>query len=180
MSWQRHFLALLPDEGARAALAAVPLPADATRTDPADLHLTLAFLGTLDASAVRRACDAADAVAVASAAPLVELDRIEHWPRARALCATRSGDRDPLGEIAAQLAAALAARGFATGSRPFRSHVTLARWRGPLLEAALALPALHWQPADIVLMASRGDERRPRYDILHRTPFARVFSPRHH
>lgn len=179
MSWQRHFLALRPDEAARAKLVDVELPLEARPTHPADLHLTLAFLGTLDQATSSRAAAAASEVAVAWPPPTPTLDRLEHWRRSRVLCVVGTDAAGPLIDLAHALSTALAARGLPTQSRPFRPHLTLARLPARAVAATgpLATP-IAWRASEILLMASRADDAlRPRYDILHRASFTAIFSP---
>ncbi len=173
MSWQRHFLALRPDQAARARLAALSLPVQARRTHPADLHVTLAFLGTLDVSAFGVVTEVADGFAHTRAPPLVRLDRLEYWPRSRVLCAVGSAEQDSLVEDVATLTAALLARGLSVETRPFRPHVTLARLKaGEPVEPVPWSPAVTWSAPELVLMASRESDREgPRYEALHRTRF---------
>jgi 2'-5' RNA ligase len=168
---QRHFLAVRPDGPALQALTAIDLPHDARRVHPDDLHLTLAFLGSLDAAGEARALRAA-ATALPAELPAIVLGTVEHWARARVLCAAGgAGAHDLLAPVAARLAAALAVHGFEPPDKPFRSHVTLARVprRAQTPAAALAVP-IQWRAGEILLLASRASPARPRYLIRGRLP----------
>jgi RNA 2',3'-cyclic 3'-phosphodiesterase len=174
---QRFFLALQPDASARAALAAVPVPTAARRVDPADLHLTLAFLGTLQPATEAKALEAARvaiaAVGTGGAVLRVQLATVEHWAGARSLCAVARGGDEPVAALAARLAAELLTRGFPAAERPFRAHVTLARHLpSSLPSAAGAVPLsldVSWEASEVVLMASR-QGMRPRYTTLASLP----------
>jgi 2'-5' RNA ligase len=168
---QRHFLAVRPDGPALQALMAIDLPQDARRVHPDDLHLTLAFLGSLDEAGEARALRAA-ATALPADLPAIVLGSVEHWVRARVLCAAGgTGEHDLLAPVAARLAAALAANGFEPPDKPFRSHVTLARVprRAQTPARALTEP-IQWRAGEIVLLASRVSPVRPRYLIRGRLP----------
>lgn len=171
---QRHFLAVRPDGPALQALAAIDLPPDARRVHPDDLHLTLAFLGSLDEAGEARALRAA-ATALPADLPAIVLGSVEHWVRARVLCAAGgTGVHDLLAPVAARLAAALAAHGFEPPDKPFRSHVTLARVprRAQTPARALAVP-IQWRAGEILLLASRASPVRPRYLTRGRLPLPR-------
>jgi 2'-5' RNA ligase len=125
VSVRRLFFALCPDDAARRLLTALPAPEGARAVHPADLHLTLRFLGSLDATGEARALAAAEACRGAPVSPVV--DQLEVWAGSRVLCATFAGEADPVGPLAQRLEHELCARGFAAPDWPFRSHVTLAR-----------------------------------------------------
>ena len=122
----RLFFAVPLTPGARDALVErlrSELPPGARAVHPDDLHLTLAFLGSVPEDALPRL----EAIAAGVDAPpsTVTLDRLEHWPGGL-LCAT--GEASPeLLRLHAELNAGLAAAGFRTEQRSFRAHVTLAR-----------------------------------------------------
>ncbi|VWB37458.1 2'-5' RNA ligase [Burkholderia latens] len=90
----RAFVALMPDTASRDTLRALPITRGARRTPPAQLHVTLAFIG-----AERARCDALatrlPALAAAHALPSQPVERIEWWPslpRARLIVAELAAD----------------------------------------------------------------------------------------
>lgn len=126
--WQRCFIALSPCEPARERLASLAVDARARRVAAADLHLTLAFLGGL--SDVQR--NELAEVLPALACPLPELvfTGLEIWPnlaRARVQVATFILPK-ALDELVQRLNSMLVDMGLPVDSRPFRPHVTLARF----------------------------------------------------
>ncbi len=187
---KRLFVAVPLEEGARAAVAALMarLGAEAGRPTsgwggrgPADptptglprlrwvasdkLHLTLRFLGpTPDESlpAVAAAvAEAAQGVAPFRAA-LEGAGAYPHPVRPRVLWIGVGEGRVALGDLAARLDRALAARGWPLPDRPFSAHLTLARSDGiagagrvvgPLEEAASSLDA-SWTVDRLVLFES--------------------------
>ena len=125
----RLFFALWPDAGARARLA--PLAAglaDAASGKPVPIekvHLTLAFLGEVDAERIAAAVDAARGVRLAPFA--FALDRVGSFRGARVAWAGCAAVPAPLAALAAGLAARLVAAGFTLEDRPYAPHATLAR-----------------------------------------------------
>jgi 2'-5' RNA ligase len=168
--WQRHFIALMPDAAARDALAAIPVPEGARRPQPDDLHMTLAFLGTLSEDGQAAAIAAAQAAMPAEGLPGVRLDRLESWSEARAFCATVAAPSEALTRLAERLAVCLADRGLPTDGRRFRPHVTLARLgRGAVIaDADLATP-IAWTPRSLALLASSTvPQPGPRYRVVQK------------
>lgn len=158
----RHFFALWPPPGAQPALAA--LAAELARrcggrAVPVDkIHLTLAFLGEIDAGGVARAREIAGGVV----APALDLrfDRVGSFAGARvAWTGMSEPDRDAAG-LATELAARLRDAGFAIDRRPTVLHATLARRVAqPIPEAPIA--ALAWTADRFALVES--DLRTGRY-----------------
>lgn len=125
----RAFVALIPDAASRDALHALPVTRGARRTLPAQLHMTLAFIGAIE----RERCDALaahlPALAAAHALPLLPVERIAWWPslpRARLIVAELAADPACIA-LNTGLSALLRELGVPADRRPFRPHVTLAR-----------------------------------------------------
>ncbi|MGN0076741.1 MAG: RNA 2',3'-cyclic phosphodiesterase [Parafannyhessea sp.] len=143
---RRLFIAVLPDDAARAELlraqrAILPHLAKGKPTAAANLHLTLAFLGELDAegeaSALAAMHDAARKFADGGGAPFrIWLGDLGCFGKRRGGIvwqgvagvpdAEREGRRQLLG-LQADLAAALAAHGIALEAGAYTPHLTLAR-----------------------------------------------------
>jgi 2'-5' RNA ligase len=135
----RLFLGLWPQAEVHAALvahaAAWAWPATARRTRPERLHVTLHFLGDVEAGRVPRL--RTDLQVEWEGGDLV-LDRAAVWPGGIAVLeATRIAP--PLMDLHSRLAQALRALDLPVESRPWRPHVTLAR------KAFGAHPPLHAQ-----------------------------------
>jgi len=151
----RTFFALVPDAAVRAALgerARVLALAIGGRAVPGvNVHVTLAFVGDVDA--VQAAALRAMLAALPRRPFTLMLDRIGEWPRAGVAWLAPSAVPAPLVALHAQLAAALAASGFAVEARPFRPHVTLVRRLARPLADTAAEP-LEWRVTRVALMVS--------------------------
>jgi 2'-5' RNA ligase len=136
---------------------------------PANLHLTLAFLGSVPDSRI-----AACRSAVASLAPLdatLRLDRLGFWGRAGILWLGPSQPVEALTDYVGRLRDALRGAGFPVETRPFKVHVTLAR---KCRQVPLRHPvdAIDWPLWRIDLIASRLDPKGARYRSLCHWPDA--------
>lgn len=167
---QRLFFALWPDADVRAALAAVARGCGHGRERilvPANLHLTLAFVGNVTAD--QRACMEAAAATVNGRSFAVTLDQLGFWPRPRVLWAGVEAVPAALEELVADLNSALAICGYQPETRPFRAHVTLARKvsRPP---RQIAIAPIRWTVRDFCLAQSVSGERGSEYRVLGRWP----------
>lgn len=167
----RLFFALLPPEDVRQALVAVQadvLPGRARAIPPANLHLTLAFLGEVD----EPARTALRQQAPASLAPFsFALSELGLWRRSGIAWLGPAAPVAALTGLAGRLAAAGEAVGIPAECRDFRAHVTLAR-RCPRLPARGPVPAIHWPVHDYALMASTATAGGVLYTPLQRWPLA--------
>jgi 2'-5' RNA ligase len=153
---QRLFFAIWPDAPARKALAqlAVEVARDgqgrAMRSD--NLHITLAFLGSI-ASARLAQLEVIGARAAAKVAPFtLSLDRLGGGSYAISWLAPDRMSM-PLRALHDALASSLREQDFALERRMFRPHVTLAR---DCLRASRrgTLPAIGWRVDRLALVAS--------------------------
>jgi 2'-5' RNA ligase len=136
-SRQRCFIALIPDARTLDALDAARTPWRRQRIDGVrwiardHLHLTLRFIGALTGAqshALRR-----DWGGLAPVLPLAAVNRIAFWPnprRPRVLVLEL--DKEPaLAALLERIDALLSVAGLPTQTRPFRPHLTLARFSDP-------------------------------------------------
>jgi 2'-5' RNA ligase len=169
----RLFFALWPEPGLRAALAAIAADLRSAcggrAPPPANLHLTLAFIGSVAESRLPALKDIAASLVVP---PFdLSLDRIGCWRAQRLLWAAPRQCPPELSALAQALRDGLRARGFAVERRAFKPHVTLLR------DIATQPPqsdchALHWRARSIVLACSEPAPRGVRYRIVGEWPFA--------
>lgn len=179
---QRLFFAIWPPAALRPPLTALvrdTLAGQRARLVPVEnLHITLAFLGTVEAA--RRDCYEQAADRVSAAAFTIDLDRLGYWSRKRLLWV--GAECDALQALVTDLQVALLACGYPPVSRPFHIHLTLARHvpRNPLRgntgrtpslssgEKAQPIEPLPWPVLEFTLVASETRPDGPRYTLLRR------------
>lgn len=139
--FKRLFFALPVAQAQRQALAqwrrglglrqGKPVPAD-------NFHVTLLFLGDVDTAQVPAICASVDRLVRPGAVVRLPLDRLQAWPRAKALVLAPQQAPAALLQLVYALQQALLAQGVVPG-REYRPHLTLARdFTGPPPEAATA------------------------------------------
>jgi 2'-5' RNA ligase len=169
---QRLFFALWPDADTRAALHALqrePGPASGRPVHPEDIHQTLVFLGQVEAG--RLPCVLAAADQVRASAVTLELTRLGYWRGPRVAWAAPAETPPDLLDLVDQLWGGLAVCGFDRETRPFQSHVTLARKARSFPTATLERP-IPWKVRDFVLVTSLSVPEPPRYQVLQRWPLS--------
>lgn len=160
----RLFLALLPDEVARAALAvhadAWHWPSDAARYAPADWHVTLHFLGPVP----RQRIDELRAALTVPVAPFeLRFGEARLWPHGLAVLLPMAIPAGML-QLHSQLGRALRHLGLRIDERPYRPHVTLARHAAQAGPPA-QWPAFGWPVQGYALVESTGQAEQ-RYRVL--------------
>jgi 2'-5' RNA ligase len=169
----RVFFALVPDHAVQAALGMLARDL-ATRTRgraaaDANIHLTLAFIGSVTASAIGRL------KAILATLPQREftlaLDSVGMWKHAEVAWVGPATAPEALYTLHAVLSAALGDAGFAIETRPFRPHMTLAR-RCRRSLAAFSCAPIDWRVTGVSLMQSTPAEGGVRYRELARSDFA--------
>jgi 2'-5' RNA ligase len=146
----RAFVAILLTEQIRERLAAEaerlqPLARDIAWVARDNLHLTLKFLGGVEAGRLDRVAIVLAEAAAGLAAFDLEVRDLGAFPsatRPRVLWAGIGAGATQAAALAVRLDTALGPLGFASESRPFSAHVTLARVRVPRPNPPLAA-ALH-------------------------------------
>ncbi|MEW6646007.1 MAG: RNA 2',3'-cyclic phosphodiesterase [Pseudomonadota bacterium] len=132
-----------------------------------NLHITLAFLGTIDAD--KRLCmeKAADAIHL----PPFELalDCAGFWPRPQVVWLGCREVPPPLQTLAARLNGAMAACGLTPENRPYSPHLTVQRKarQGP---RQLDINTVHWAVGDFVLVQSLTLPEGAQYQVVRRWP----------
>lgn len=169
---QRLFFALWPDPAVRAALAALSARVKLRQgrwVRPENLHVTLVFLGAVDAR--QRACIEAAADAVRGQAVSIALDRAGWWRRPQVLWAGSSATPEPLLDLARQLQAGCEGCGFPREARAFQVHATLARkvFAEP---PAFDFEPIPWRVAEFALVDSTLTPVGSEYHVLRTWPLA--------
>jgi RNA 2',3'-cyclic 3'-phosphodiesterase len=102
---------------------------------PESVHLTLKFLGEIPANTIDSIAEAIEAT-VRDRSPLTFFTKgLGVFPgikRPRVLWIGISGDVKPLSDIQANLQTYMEQKGFAKDNRPFKSHLTLGRFKGSI------------------------------------------------
>lgn len=170
---RRLFFASWPDSTTRDAVhhatrAAVGL-SGGRPVATTNLHLTLAFLGSVGADRHEAVCAVAGGIAL----PGFEIvfDQVEVWPRPRVVVATASDPPVAAATLAARLWAGLAPLRFEPDLRPYRPHLTLAR-KVSRPKAALIMKPVPWPVRELALVETVTDPAGPRYTVLERWPLA--------
>lgn len=134
----RAFVAIELSDAAKRALSALIQSLRERRIDglrlvrPEGIHLTLKFLGNIEASRVPRIADALAAASARHAPFHLTLTAPGFFPsadRARVLWIGVGGDMEPLLDLQRDVDGTLAALGFAAEKRPYNPHLTIARMR---------------------------------------------------
>jgi 2'-5' RNA ligase len=166
---ERLFFALWPPESQREVLAQAceGLPGVPGRwTRPPDLHLTLVFVGAVDAHLFGCVAAAGDDIALEPFE--LRLERICGWSKQALWVAEIAKAPSALLHLVSQLQQNLLVCGLEPEKRPYRPHLTLARKAPPIMPTPLNLPShLHWRVNDFVLVASR-PRQGASYQVLRR------------
>ena len=144
----------------------------------ANIHLTLAFLGSVPVERLelalacgRGVTDRRDAGATLATGESLALRITEarYWPRSHIVWVGPKETPMPLATLAAALERELIAAGFEIDSRGFVAHVTLLR-DVPRLRGLPALPDSEWPITEFVLVRSETAAAGSVYTILERFP----------
>lgn len=169
----RLFFALWPDDATRQALTGLnqAISAKGFRwVQPHNLHVTLVFLGHVDADAELSIKQAAADIAAQSFE--LTFDSLSYWSKPNILCLTC---RQPVPNEAARLSAALATAasdcGLQTDTRPYAPHITLARHANYLPNAKI--DPIVWRAEAFCLVESSSGPDGVCYKVMQQWPFTR-------
>jgi len=136
----------------------------------ANLHVTLAFLGSVPE---RRLTELAEIARGAAPGGGLELacDHLEYWRAAQLLCALPTEAPAPIMALARRLQDVLAATGFAPDLKPFRPHVTVVRkvLRFGRIEQ---LDSVVWRFTELALIESRTLAAGALYSVVESYPLS--------
>lgn len=143
--------------------------AGARRIKPANLHLTLAFLGATPGERLLCLQEALQALTVPSLT--LKLDCLGYWPRPRILWLGTSRTPPALTALVADLEQRLKDCGFSLERRPFRPHITLARrFSGPVPVVQPPHEFLSWHIDKVTLVESLNKADGVHYQVLGHWP----------
>lgn len=163
----RVFFALCPDATTAARIGAVAdsLALGGRRVKHERLHLTLAFLGSVDSATVTELCQSA--AAVRSAPFTLQLDQIGYFARPRIVWLGATRVPVALTQLAGHVVTLTTAAG--ADNPPFRAHVSLARDVGrPQTHVCFA--AIPWPVRAFCLLESGRNGTAGEYSCLGRWP----------
>ncbi|MDP8984928.1 MAG: RNA 2',3'-cyclic phosphodiesterase [Pseudomonadota bacterium] len=167
----RLFFAVLPDSTTRgylsAAATALSLKSNARLVPRSNLHMTLAFVGTVAAATlpILREIGAAQR----AAGCVVHIDAYEYWPQAEVIVSVARTAPDALEQLSRRLYRDLAIHRWAPDAKRWRPHITLAR----NVSQAAVLPALapfDWRVRDFCLMSSDTSGAQSAYTVVDTWP----------
>jgi 2'-5' RNA ligase len=151
---KRLFLALRPDHEASLAIQAIIKRLQPMSLRPykiSNLHVTLVFLGNVDAateSSIRQAM-----VEVVCRAFTVEFDCLSYWRKPKVLCLTCSQQvPEALWALQQDLNVIAQSCGLVTDPRPFQPHITIARKVG--FKPGLSVDQIIWHAREFCLVES--------------------------
>ncbi len=169
---QRLFFALWPSDRVRRGIQAVAntLPAPAGRLVALDnLHITLLFLGSINAE--RRACALRAADSVSGRVFTLLLDHIGWWRGPRVVWFGASTVPEALTELAGSLHIKVSPCGIALDRRPLHAHVTLARKAARAVRVADP-PPVQWEVTSFALVESVTRSEGAHYAVLKTWPLS--------
>ncbi len=156
------------------------ISADVSWTRPANVHLTLKFLGDVEEVRLRDLGGALDEIARRYAPFEVMTERVGVFPRAdrpRVLWIGVGDECGLLRMLAADIEEVFARQGFAREARPFTAHLTIGRVRSErsvreLVRLFLAedFPSTRFLVTELLLMRSDLRPEGALYTPLHRAP----------
>ena len=164
---QRLFFALWPEPELAGRLhvraGKILRPGDGRRVAAKNIHLTLAFLGSVDVAF--RGCAEATAAAIGARAFTLTLEQIGCWSRTGILWAGPVRVPEALLFLVQELTAGLASCGYAPERRPYAAHLTLARKVRRCAPPAPIEP-LAWPARRFRLVRSRMDAQGAHYEMV--------------
>jgi len=100
-----------------------------------NIHLTILFLGSVDEDTIGDIGERVNLVVKGFSAFRIRLDAVgvfPHWRRPRVIWIGLNGDIGGLSNLRNELQEELKVLGFMPEKRPFRAHLTLGRFKGPI------------------------------------------------
>ena len=156
----RMFFALWPEPAAARALAEVGESLSEIaggKPQPVEkIHMTLAFLGSLDEEQLGRAVMAAAPIRAGEVRMTV--DQVGSFRRSKVGWAAASIQVAALSALQSDLAGRLRDRGFQLEDRAFTPHITLVRKLGKPVPRA-PMPPIEWRSRALTLVETTGDGR---------------------
>jgi 2'-5' RNA ligase len=164
---QRLFFALWPNDSLRDRLyALVPHALErgsGRRVSRENLHVTLVFLGSVDAKT--RTCIEQVASALNGESFTLTFDELGYWPKPRVVWVGASCLPEPLRQLVGELNSQLSVCGIEPEKREYRAHMTLARKVKKWINRGQIDP-IDWPVSDFVLVESCTQPSGVTYQVL--------------
>jgi len=163
---QRLFFALWPPLELSRELYGVAgqiLEGDGRRVPPENIHLTLAFLGAVNASF--RQCAEQGAAAIRTGSFTLTLEQIGCWPTSGIVWVGPPHTPEPLLRLVQELNAGLVACGYVPEERSYAAHLTLAR-KSRRRNKNFPIDPLTWEVRRFCLVQSHTHAEGARYEIV--------------
>ncbi|MGR9087081.1 MAG: RNA 2',3'-cyclic phosphodiesterase [Gammaproteobacteria bacterium] len=162
---KRLFFGLWPDANTRQRCDEVAKVICRTGDKPVradNLHVTLVFLGGVDAETEASLTSAAFKIAAPQLA--ITFDRLDFWRKPRIVCLTGRTEGSALKTLVAELNALAHTFGIAADERPYTPHVTLIRKAKPI--KAVTFEPIIWTTDSFCLVESISLAEGVEYRIL--------------
>lgn len=171
---RRVFFALWPDSQTRVRLETLSAQAQAEfggrRMRAETLHMTLAFIGDIDAARVDAAMATGDELGARPGFSMT-IDQLRCWRRNRIVWCGPQMVPATLAETARLLGERLSAAGFRLEARPFAAHATLLR-NADCSRSAPDFAPFEWEVRQFVLVQADLASAGARYEIIGRWTLA--------
>ncbi len=165
---QRLFFALWPDEAVRQQLAgyfSLLNGCGGRLVAVENLHITLAFLGSVEEDTRRCLEQAADSIILPSF--VLRLEQLAFWRRPQVVWLGAEETPQALQSLSAELKKAMFGCDLEPDERPFQAHLTLMRKaQRPPLESSVE--PLVWHVDDFALVLSDTRSEGVRYEVLRK------------
>ena len=153
-----------PPEKTAAALESWAESLEGRIIPAAKIHLTLAFLGVVDATKALQ-----EAIKIRGKPHELPIETAKYWKHNRIVWVGPRETPLALKALVEPLHAGLERAGFVLERRPFAAHVTLAR-NAPVPKELLPLPAIEWPVREFTLVRSNLSPKGSDYEIAGRFP----------
>lgn len=168
---QRLFFALWPGPSERSelhgCLSLLAADENGRAVEPDNLHLTLAFPGSVNSGIQNCLERAAESIRVA---PFdIHLNHFGYWKHPKVVWYGPDTIPPELARLAAELEGAMRDCGLTPEPRPYRPHVTLLRKAQGLPQ--IAAPEMVWRAEGFVLAVSESSPQGVRYRVIRRWEF---------
>jgi RNA 2',3'-cyclic 3'-phosphodiesterase len=166
---KRLFFALWPDDQTRQNCVQVMkmLPASQHQpVDPANLHVTLVFLGGVDSLTEAALLHAAADIPVNEMS--IRFDHLSFWKKPEVLCLTGGSLDGTLPLLVEALTNRVQPLAITPDERPYQAHVTLARKAKQAV--AVAFEPIIWRSDSFCLVESCSSPEGIRYQVLRTWP----------